>query len=121
MALNKHQILAAKDWNPIPVEVPEWGGEVLIKVMNVREGIGFQERIAKGESTMISLLSYVVVDDDGKYVFTSEDDLKGLQEKNPRVLDRLFDIAVDHNSLVREGNSDGSKPVEGTETNPKNE
>jgi hypothetical protein len=122
MALNKHQILAAKDWNPIPVEVPEWGGEILIKVMSVREAIEFQEqRLEVKPGQIVALLvSKTVCDEDGKPLF-SFSDLDALCEKNPDIILKVFYAAKKHNGLGDgEEPGDESKTEDSTEEPAKN-
>jgi hypothetical protein len=96
MALSKSEIFAAIDAKTIEVDVPEWGGSILLRCMTgscrneyeywasqqVKEDVpdyrGIRER----------LIIYCAVDGNGKQLF-DESDLAELGAKNSEVIDRI--------------------------------
>jgi hypothetical protein len=98
--LGKHSILAAADALNREIEVPEWGGSVWIKTLNVAEGIAFNDAKANvhEEKVVPLLLTYVLCEEDGKPLF-NQDDTDQLCAKNPAVLLRIFHEAVALNKM----------------------
>tara|TARA_Y100001968_G_C19321768_1_gene699667 strand:- start:119 stop:472 length:354 start_codon:yes stop_codon:yes gene_type:complete len=96
MALSKDAILAAKDTDVHEVDVPEWGGSILLRSMTGAQRNNY-EHWAHKQSNLKSpdyrgirerLIISCAVDADGKPLFT-EDDLAALSDKNSEVIDRL--------------------------------
>lgn len=109
--LNKDQILAAADIQTEEVEVPEWGGSVIVKALSGAERDSYEELILRkgtsGKFEMVfpnmraKLLVKTLVDADLKPIFTDKD-VKALGEKNAEVLDRLFEVASRLSGISRE-------------------
>lgn len=102
--LTADQILGASDAKTYEVEVPEWGGEVYIRVMSVGERDANElEWLRNKDKGVINFrskfLARVLSDKAGKRLF-SDDQVKGLSEKSGDVCDRLFKLAMSHNSLT---------------------
>lgn len=97
MALSKEQILSADDLKQELVEVPEWGGEVLVRELRGRERDAFEEgsldkqRNLKMTNMRARLVAMSVIDDEGERLFTSKEAL-GLGEKSASALNRLFEV-----------------------------
>lgn len=96
MTLTRDQILSAADHQQQRAAVPEWGGEVILSSPTLAERDAYITTLI-GDNRTISighrarLVVRCLVDDHGVRVFSDEDaDL--LAEKNPVVIDRLFDI-----------------------------
>lgn len=119
MALTKQQILGANDLKTKAVPVPEWGGDVLIRVMS---GIHRAEwdtfvisrrdkegRIANQKQFQVKLLGFCLCDDNGRPLFESEEELKLLDSKDSNVLDRLYDECADLNLLTPKSREDAAK------------
>ena len=104
MALSKEQILAADDMGLKEVEVPEWGGNVFVRVMTVGERDSYENdwmiNKSKGvENFRSKFLQRVLCDEKGELLFTaSEIDL--LAKKSARVITRIWDAAMKHNALT---------------------
>lgn len=106
--LSKEQILAAEDLPRQEVEVPEWGGSVIVRTMTGNQRDSFEkstlERKPSGELELVlqdmraKLLVRVVVDENDEPLFT-EADYKELGQKSAKVLDRLFDVASKLNGI----------------------
>jgi len=103
MALSKEQILAADDMGLKEVEVPEWGGNVFVRVMTVGERDSYENEWIvnknKGvENFRSKFLQRVLCDEKGELLFTAaEIDL--LAGKSARVITRIWEAAMKHNAL----------------------
>lgn len=108
--LSKADILSASDVLTKEVPVPEWGGVVLLKTMTGamrdqyetkcimnRQNIGGVQRLQM-KQLKVYLLARCVVDEEGKPIFTDAD-LAALNEKNAKVINRLFDEACEMNGI----------------------
>tara|TARA_R110000822_G_scaffold275773_1_gene397878 strand:+ start:12643 stop:12987 length:345 start_codon:yes stop_codon:yes gene_type:complete len=100
MRLNKHQIYAAVDFKTEMIEIPEWGGEIEIRTMSVGQKFDYDIFVAEKKPTMQELSLYLIkkccIDDQGKLLFTDEDD-EFLLAKSVDSLMRLFEACVDLN------------------------
>ena len=103
MALNKHEILAARDTRVKVVEVPEWGGEVCIRVISGIERDSFEAAYAQEDTRnfRVRFLLAALCDHDGNRLFSAEDE-ELLGSKSSPVITRLFEAAWEHNSLTAE-------------------
>ena len=105
--LNRDKIIAAKDLETEQVEVPEWGGSVLVRTMNGTERDAFEASFYVGrgknreqnlENLRARLVALVVVDEAGERVFTDED-TAALGQKSVKALDRIFEVAQRLNGI----------------------
>lgn len=106
MALTAEQILAADDMGLKKVTVPEWGGDLFVRVMSVGERDEYERMwIGKKETGVENFrtqyLARVLCDEAGKLLFTREQ-VAALASKSGAVMGRLFDIAMRHNSMTEE-------------------
>lgn len=106
MALTADQILAADDLGLLRVEVPEWGGDVFVRVMSVGERDEYERQwIGKKETGIENFrtqyLARVLCDDKGKLLFSREQ-IAALAQKSGAVMGRLFDVAMRHNKMTEE-------------------
>jgi hypothetical protein len=104
--LTADQILKVADAKTFEVEVPEWGGEVYIRVMSVGERdaneLDWLSNKDKGVPNFRSkFLARVLSDKDGNRLF-SDDQVKELKKKSGDVCDRLFKLAMRYNSVTEE-------------------
>jgi hypothetical protein len=111
MALSKDAIFAAKDTDVHEVEVPEWGGTILLRSMTGEQRNNYEywaHQQSQAESPDYRgirerLIICCAVDDDGSPLFGDED-LAALASKNSEVIDRLHDkcqeiCGMDSNAL----------------------
>jgi len=105
--LTKEQIVAAKDIKTEVIDVPEWGGSVIIREMTgkVREEFEMFVQERRGADDSLNLrgmrtlvLSQTLVDEEGNALFT-KDDVAVLGDKNAAVIDRLFTVAMELNKI----------------------
>lgn len=106
MALTADQILAADDMGLKKVSVPEWGGDVYIRVMSVAERDAYERKwIGKRDQGIDNFrtqyLAGVLCDEGGKLLF-SRDQIDKLAQKSGAVMGRLFDEAMKHNRMTEE-------------------
>ena len=99
--LTRDQILAADDLKCETLEVPEWGGEVIVRSLTGTERDAFEDSVVKqrGNSRELNLrnararlVSLSLIDEAGNKLFTDKDvDLLG--RKSAAALDRVFAAA----------------------------
>lgn len=103
--LSKSEILAAVDLPTETVDVPEWGGEVLVRGLTAAERDAFEQSVVtlngsgKAASTKMNLsniraklCSLTIVDEDGERLF-SDAEVDVLGRKSAQALQRVFDAA----------------------------
>lgn len=96
--LTRDQILAADDIKTESVDIPEWGGTVLVRGMTGRQRDKFEEEltIQRGKSTIVNLknlraklVSQSCVDESGALLFTPTD-VDKLGDKAASALQVIF-------------------------------
>jgi hypothetical protein len=99
--LNKQAILAASDIKSECVNVPEWGGDVMVFGMTGRERDEFEGSIVelKGQNQTLhmqniraKLCAISIRDAEGKRMFDPSD-VKALGDKSASALQRIFEVA----------------------------
>ena len=101
--LTRDGILKHKDIATEQVEVPEWGGYVLVRGLTGRERDAFEEKMLERkrgkrsrevnlDNMRAKLTVLSVVDEAGALLF-SEGDLDALGNKSAAALSRVFDVA----------------------------
>lgn len=108
MPLTRDQILAVADLKTATVDVPEWGGEVIVRTLSGLERAAYEDATATikeddgpaGVRRMALLVVATVVDESGKRVFTP-DDIDALVEKGFRPLHTVFMAARALNLLTQ--------------------
>lgn len=106
MNLSKDQILAADDMGLLKVSVPEWGGDVFVRVMTVGERDAYENEWQQKKSTGVDdfrtkFLVRCLVDEKGNRLFENGD-VARLSQKSARVMNRLWLAAMEHNNLSDE-------------------
>lgn len=100
--LTKEEILAAEDLPTQEIEVPEWGGSVIVRPLTGSERDAFEGSVLRGVGNKAKvdmthvrakLVGLCVINKDGKRLFASQEEVILLGRKNGKVLDRLFQIA----------------------------
>ncbi len=104
--LSRDEILKADDIKQKIVKVPEWGGEVRIKMMSGTERDAFEASIYNSEEKETDLTNIraklcvaVLVDDKGKLLFSFAD-IVALGAKSAKALDRVYDKATSLNKIT---------------------
>lgn len=108
--LTKEAILNAKDIGVREVEVPEWGGVVLVRGMTGRERQEYEEFLSKGKRgkqeitprfAVEKIVATCTVDQDGNRLFTDEE-LALLSNKSIKALMRIATVAMELSGLTKE-------------------
>jgi len=102
-ALTKEQILAADDLGLLKVSVPEWGGDVYIRVMSVGERDAYENEWVRKKETGVDdfrtkFLVRCLVDERGSRLF-GNGDVEKLAAKSAKVVNRVWQAAMEHNNL----------------------
>tara|TARA_R110000824_G_scaffold190864_2_gene372428 strand:+ start:223 stop:630 length:408 start_codon:yes stop_codon:yes gene_type:complete len=97
--LTREQILGADDLPKEVLDIPEWGGQIMIRTMSGSERDAFEASLLgeggkKDKQKMMldiraRFASLIVVDSDGKRLFTAKD-IKELGKKSASALDRVL-------------------------------
>lgn len=120
MALSKSAILAADDRKIIPIDVPEWGGQVFLRAMSGKDRDSFENELVNEKQTgrianMRALLCVrVICDESGARIF-DDGDVAALGEKSAPALARVFTAATKLNGIGSEAVAEvgnGSAPVQ---------
>jgi len=106
--LDRGAILAAEDYVKESVEVPEWGGEVFVRVMSGSERDAFESQFVGQNGTgknfqniRARLATLTCCDDGGELLFGPADIIE-LGKKSAKALDRIFGVAMRLNGLQAE-------------------
>jgi hypothetical protein len=103
MALTKDQILSVDDLGLFRLHVPEWNGDVFIRVMTVGERDAYENEWQRKKETGVDdfrtkFLVRCLVDEKGNRLFDNGDVAK-LAQKSARVMNRIWMAAMEHNNL----------------------
>jgi hypothetical protein len=96
--LTRDQIIKANDLPRETVEVPEWGGSVVVSTMSGTDRDAFESTnlAASGKPDLRNMrakfVAACVVDDNGERLFKASD-IEALGAKNAAALDRIVKIA----------------------------
>lgn len=97
--LSRDQILATDDLPVEEVEVPEWGGTVLVRGMQGNERDRFEmamyltkDDLEEKAVVRARVVAWCTLNEDRRPIFTPKD-VDWLGRKSARALDRVFDVA----------------------------
>jgi len=103
LRLSRDDILKAADNDPEEVDVPEWGGSVMVRGMTGRERDAFEvslmtpgrggKRELNPANLRAKLVARCVVDDDGNRLFTDAD-IAELGDHSAAAIDRVYAVAA---------------------------
>ncbi len=101
LRLTRESILGAADLPQREVDVPEWGGSVLIRAMTGGERDRFEAAWKQDPSSDIRarLAQATLCDETGSLIFGSQD-IPSLSAKSSKALDRIFAAATVHNGIT---------------------
>lgn len=109
--LSREDILRAQDITVERVEVPEWGGYVLVRGMTGAERDAFEQSIVKQRgkgkvelnlhNIRAKLVAYCCVDEAGNRLFT-EADIEALGRKSGAALNRIYEVAQRLSGLTQQ-------------------
>jgi len=98
--LTRDSIIQASDLVTEVVEVPEWGGSVIIKSLDGERRERWEAVLADASSTTVRAVCAAVsiVDDQGELMFT-EDDVPSLSLKSWKGLNRIYEAVMELNKV----------------------
>lgn len=98
--LSREQVLNAEDRQVQSVDIPEWGGAVLVKSLSAGQVEYAQQKMAgKGmKNATAILIAMACVDEEGKRLF-HESDLDALSEKSIAACQRILQVVLEQNAL----------------------
>jgi len=98
MALTREQILTSrKDRKPVPLEVPEWGGDVFVRVLSAADQMELSDGVEPKEMA-IKVILHCLVSEDGERIF-GDDDADELAKEDFPVIMRVFGFVAKQNGL----------------------
>lgn len=116
--LGKSDILEASDLITETVDVPEWGGSVIVRAMSGTQRDQYEASLmtrgADGklevntQNMRAKLVLYTVVDESGALLF-SADELDALAAKSAVAIERISEVAQTLNGLNRSAIADAEK------------
>jgi hypothetical protein len=103
MALDRKSILAADDVRKEKFPVPEWGGDVFLRVLTGTDRDRFEESYSeqKMKAFRIRFLLLALCDEAGKRLF-GDDESEILGDKSSVVINRLFEAGWKLNAFTQE-------------------
>lgn len=106
LLLSAQQIIAAADMKFVDVNVPEWGGDVRLRVMSGTDRDRFEREWQAADGKMMDafrqkLLVKCLCDASNKRLF-DDAGIEALGAKNATVLSRLFDQCMKLNGFVKD-------------------
>lgn len=103
MALDRKSILAADDVRKEKINVPEWKGDVFLRVLTGTDRDRFEESYAdqKMKAFRIRFLLLALCDESGDRLF-SDDEADILGKKSSVVINRLFEAGWKLNAFTQE-------------------
>ncbi len=112
MLLNKQQVKDVDDLPSVLVHVEEWGGDVKVQLMSAKRRIDFEKKNSTVKTeieTMVYLIMYSCVNEDGSLMFDSQEDFNFLCNKSAKALMQVFDAAVNISTLSKKGTQEKAK------------
>ncbi len=99
--LSAADILGADDIEYRNLSVPEWEGDVRLRLLTAQQSVQFQGQLqANRKEASLALVRHSMVDEDGNQVFNLAADFKALQQKSMKVIRRIADECLDLNGLM---------------------
>ena len=118
--LSRESILSTPDVLVEDLEVPEWGGTIIVREMTTTEVENYSMSLAGRDGSMdhrkmggmrAKVVAWCVVGEDGEPIF-EEGDIKALQMKSNRVVGRIFDKILELSGLSEEKGEEDGDPKE---------
>jgi hypothetical protein len=98
MTLTREQILASrKDRKPVRLEVPEWGGDVFVRVLSAADQMVLSDGVEPKEMAL-KVIVHCLVTEDGERIF-GDDDAGELAKEDFPVIMRVFGFVAKQNGL----------------------
>ncbi len=118
--LGREQILDADDIKSEVVEVPEWGGSVMVIAMDGTVRDKFESSLMKGKgknqvldmsNIRAKVCALSICDEQGRLVFSTTD-VKELGKKSAAALSRVFSVAQELSGISKDDLDDYTEALE---------
>ena len=131
MALNRDQILAARDFETREVECPEWGGSVRIRALTAREVAAYRRSLSKivqdknvktgkvdtnvtmdldgFQVAAVRLVALAAIDDAGAKLFNVDADLEVLAQRSFKAIDRIAEAVIEISGMKNDAPEEAEK------------
>ena len=112
--LNKHQIFASNDLKSQIISIPEWGGNIKIRVMSIGERLTLDSlKIDEDDKDMNLAFNWIIkscIDENDKLLFDDpEEDIKFLKGKSSDSILKLFNAILSLNKQSQDDIDDLAK------------
>jgi hypothetical protein len=98
VTLTREQILASRgDRKPIRLEVPEWGGDVFVRVLSAADQMVLSDGVEPNEMAL-KVIVHCLVTEAGDRIF-GDDDVQELAKEDFPVIMRVFGFVAKQNGL----------------------
>lgn len=98
MTLSREQILASRrDRQPVRLEVPEWGGDVYVRVLSAADQMALSDG-TEAKDIPIRVILHCVVDETGERILADNDAAELAKEDFPVIM-RVFGFVAKQNGL----------------------
>ena len=102
--LNRLDILGSDDLHLEKISVPQWGGDLFVRILSASERDAFEASVSGGKRrNLINLRARLVVlaacDEKGERLF-QDGDIEALGKKSAAAMDRVFGIAAALNGFT---------------------
>jgi hypothetical protein len=106
MTLTKNDILKQKKLKTEIVDIPEWGGSIIVQEMTAAQRDSFEAwTLSQGEGNTkgmrVAILIHTVVDENGKQIFTDLD-MPDLAKKSGVIIDKIAAVGLRLNGMTEE-------------------
>ena len=109
MTLTKDAIFAVQDLKTEIVKVPEWGGEVIVRMLTGTERDALEAEMLEAAGDVqkryrnfrARFLARCLVDEAGNLLFSAED-IDRLGGKSFKILDRIYEVAQRLNAVANQ-------------------
>lgn len=99
--LTREEVLGAKDRRTDPVEVPEWGGAVVVRSLSKGEQLEIQRNaVVDDEIQPDRMQMYIFLEGCVEPEF-GPDDLAALKEKNAKAMDRVINRVMELSGMAQ--------------------
>lgn len=122
--LSKELILQAQDIQREEVDVPEWGGVVLVRGLNGKQRDALESSMieGKGKNANVNLVNLraklvarSIVDEDDTRIF-DDADIPALAEKSAVALNRVYEVAQRLSGITKDDVDELTKNSEATQS-----
>lgn len=109
--LSRDDILSVNDLKRERLEVPEWGGEVLLRTLTGAQRDAFEASMVKNkngrqvsnyENARAKLVALCLIDEEGRQLFRATKEIEMLGQKSVAALQRVYNKCMEMNGMTDE-------------------